>query len=339
MAPDAGWVHSNLARTLQAQGERDKAVEAYWKALELLPNDAFVLEQLTALGEIFLLPKAAPGGEAAYVKRADYERKAGEIIRNEKDPKALMKVGGKLLEDGLMDLAGLAFEKALAAPGAPPEAALGWGRVHLARGQAQEAERILLGFLEKEPASAQGHLALYEAYRAQGEMDLAWEEVQAAARLAPGDKGVLRVLHGLFREAGRLEEGADWFEGLAGEHPGQEAPWSFLAQGLLELERWEEAREAFQRALTVDPRDEEVLLLYTAELGKREETKAVIDLLGPARDGLPLSLTINLALAQVRAGRPKEGRSTLEAFLSREGIDAFDRKRAEDLLKAMGGEA
>jgi tetratricopeptide (TPR) repeat protein len=338
MAPDAGWIHSNLARTLQAQGARAKAAEAYWKALELLPNDTFVLEQLTVLGELFLLPKAGASGQAAYVRRADYERKAGEILRDEKDPQALARLGKKLLEDGLVELAGRAFEKALATPGAPSEAVLGLGRTLLARGRAQEAERVLLGFLEREPSSAPGRLALYEAYEAQGEMDLAWEELQAAARSAPGDKGILRVLHGLFREADRLEEGVDRFKALAEDHPDQAAPWFFLAQGLSELERWEEARDAFEAAVKAGPKDEEVLLLYTAELGKRGEAKAVTELLGASRDDLPLSLTINLALAQVQSGKPKEGRATLEAFLGRKGVDPSDRKRVQDLLGTLGGE-
>jgi len=339
MAPDAGWIHSNLGRTYQALGEGPKAVEAYWRALELLPSDAFVLEQLVALGEIFLLGPVKAGSEVPYVKRADYEKKAEEILEKERDPKALTKVGWKLLEDGLTDQAFRSFQKAMASGSAPTEAKLGLGRAHLQEGRLGEAERTLVEFLEEEPGSVPGHLVLFKAYLAQGETDLAWEAIQTAARLEPDRAETLRTLYLLFKEAGRLEEGVDWFRALAKDHPKCVAPPAMAAQGLLELDRFEEARGILEAVLKVSPGNEGILLLYSAELGKRGEAEEVLRLLEPLRERLPFSLTINLVLAYERKGDRALAKGTLADFLARPGLPEMEKGRGADLLRKLEGEA
>jgi tetratricopeptide (TPR) repeat protein len=339
MAPAAGWIHSNLGRTYQALEDRPKAIEAYWKALELMPSDAFVLEQLSALGEIFRLEQTKPGSEVPYVKRVDYEKKAEEILAKETDPKALTRVGWKLLEDGLVDHSRRSFQKAMDSGSAPSEAKLGLGRVHLEEGRLGEAERTLVEFLEEEPGSAPGHLALFKAYLAQGETDLAWEAIQTAARLEPERSETLRTLYLLFKEADRLEEGVDWFRSLAKDHPKSVAPPAMAAQGLLELDRFEEAKGILEEVLRISPGNEGILLLYSAELGKRGGTEEILRLLEPLREGLPFSLTINLVLAYERKGDRTLAKKTLSDFLARPGLPELEKERGSDLLKKLEGEA
>lgn len=336
MAPDAGWIHSNLGRTYQALGDVPKAIETFWKALELLPSDSFVLEQLVGLGEIFPLPGQDGGKDPVFIKREDYEKKTREILGREKDPKSLTQVGWRLLRDGMAGLAREFFEKAISAKGAPPTALLGMGTALLEMGNLPEAERFLMECLDANPDSGEAHLALFKVYQAQDEMDLAWEEIQTAARSLPDHLDILRHLARLFREADRTVEGAEWMERLSREHPSSFAPLFVQAQLLLEEGPWDRVQEILRKALALSPRNEEVLLFYTAELGKRDLQGEIVRLLGPDEKTQPFSLTINLGLALSRLKETRKARQVLEDFLARPELSEGERERAQALLQELG---
>jgi tetratricopeptide (TPR) repeat protein len=338
MAPDAGWIYSNLGRTYQALAENRKAAEAYWKALELLPGDHFVLEQLVVLGELFVIPqpveKAAPGANptAAFVKRDEYEKKMREWIEKEKDPGHLTQLGWRMVQDRLFDLACQCFEAALQADRRASEALLGLGCAHLEARQFKEAERYLGEYLDEKPESAVGHLNLFKAYLALEEKDMAWDEIQTAVRLDPSRLDALRQLYALLREAGRKEEGLDWMDRLAEEHPGVFTPLLVKAQGLAEDDHWPAAEEAVREGLRRAPHNEELLLFYTSELGKRGKRKELIHLLETETGPLPLSLTINLALALSQNGQLEKGKQLLRDFTQRPGLSPLEKGRAKVIL-------
>lgn len=338
MAPEAGWIYSNLARTYRVMGERSKAVEAFWKALELMPGDHFVLEQLMEMGEVFAIPhKSGKKGEAAvaFVKRADYEKKMREILGKEKDPAGLVKLAWKALQDRLFEPACEAFEKALEQRPDLTEALLGLGTAHLESGRLREAERFLGEYLEDNPESAAGHLNLFKVYLAQEEMDLAWDEIQAAVRLDPGRLDALRQLYFLFRQTDRKEEGLSFLDQLAADHPQSYAALLVKAQALCEDSKWPEAQDSLEQALRRAPGQEEVLLVYTAELGKRGKREELIALLNSQTGPLPLSLVINLALAYSQTDRIEKGKEALERFLERPGLNPLDEERARGLLREL----
>ncbi len=335
MAPAAGWIHSNLARTYLAQGDKAKAVQAFWKALELLPGDTFVLEQLIGLGELFVIPARGKKGQAsaAFVKRADYEKKMREAVEKETDPGTLAQFGWRLLKDRLTDLACRGFEKARGLQPGLSETLLGLGTAHLEAGRVREAERFLLEYLDENPDSATAHLNLFKAYLASGEMDLAWDEIQTTVRLEPGRLEALKQLYYLFLQTERKPEGMEWMERLALENPSNAAPLLVKAWALTEEGQWPEARKALEEALRRAPHDEEILLFLTSELGKRGQREELIRVLQAEDAPLPLSLTINLALAYSQTGRLKEGRKVLRGFLERPGLEPLDRERAKAILR------
>jgi Tfp pilus assembly protein PilF len=334
MAPEAGWIYSNLGRTYQAMGEKAKAAEAYWKALELLPGDHYVVEQLVGLGELFIIPQDGEKGEgsAAFVRRADYEKKMIETLEKVEDPEILQKFGWKLIQDRLNDLACKCFEKAQKKKNAT-EILLGLGIGHLEAGRPREAERFLLEYLDRDPSSATAHLNLFKVYLASGETDLAWDEIQTAVRLDPNRLEALKQLFFLFLQTDRKEEGLDWMDRLALENPTSSAPLLVKAGALAEAQQWTEARQALDEALRRSPHNEEILLFLTSELGKRGEREELIRLIKQEPEPLPLSLTINLALAYSQTGRLEEGRKILKAFLERSGQSPLDQERAKVILK------
>jgi len=334
MAPEAGWIYSNLARTYQAMGDVPKAREAFWKALELLPGDHFVLEQLMALGELFAISQESEDGpQTLFVKRKDYEAKMAEAVEKEKDRERLTRLGWKLLLDRLNDLAGRCFEKALAAGDKKGEALLGLGTSHLEAGRFKDAEKFLVEYLDENPESAAGHLNLFKAYLAQEERDLAWDEIQTAVRLDPHRLDSLRQLYFLFRETDRKDEGLEWMDRLAGENPTGFAPLLVKAQALMEDKKWTEAEAALKEALGRSPHNEEVLLFYSSELGRLGKTDDLIRLLESESQPLTLPLTINLALAQSQAGQLEKGCKTLKDYLKRPDLSPLDQARAKVILR------
>lgn len=339
MAPSAGWIHSNLGRTYLAMGKKAEATVVFWKALELLPGDPFVLEQLMALRELFLLPPASGKKDDApfFVKRADYEAKAREWMTREKKGENLERLGWKLLQEGLLELAGECFLRVRTLPGlgAPSgdQALLGIGIVQLESGKYAEAERSLEEYLEAHPDSAAAHLNLFKVYLAQEEMDLAWEEIQAAVRLEPEHLEALRQLYALFARTDRREEALDWLDRLAEERPQSFAPPFAKAWALVDEEDWEGARKELDKALALSPHNEEVLLYLTAELGKRGQREELIRVLTAEKGPLPLSLTINLALAHSQTGEDERGKKLLESYLERPGVTALEKERVRILLE------
>jgi tetratricopeptide (TPR) repeat protein len=176
-------------------------------------------------------------------------------------------------------------------------------------------------------------LNLFKAYLAQDEMDLGWEEIQTAVSLEPDRSDTLRQLFHLFRETDREEEGLEWMEKLAQENQDSFAPLLIRAQAFAQNDQWDKAESDLREALKRSPHNEEALLYYTSELGKRGLKEDLIQLVLAEPKPLPLSLTINLALAYSQTGRIEEGRKTLKEFLDRPGIQRLEKIRAEAILK------
>jgi tetratricopeptide (TPR) repeat protein len=340
MAPEAGWIYSNLGRTYQAMGPsaNAKASEAFWKALELLPGDTFVLEQLMGLGEIFLVAQPGTKGAPAFMRRGEYEKKMEETLLKEKSSVKLVQSGWKLLQDRLFDLARRYFEKARESEKIP-ETLLGLGLIHLEEGRYPEAEHFLMEYLDENPDSIPAHLSLYKVYLAQEEGELAWDEIQTAVRLDPNGLDSLRQLFSHFQETDRMEEGLEWLDQFSLENPLSFAALLVKAQALTRKGKWEDAKGAAMEALRRAPHEEEVLLFYTSELGKRGLEEELVGLLEKETEPLPLSLTINLALAFSRLGKMDRGKGILQEFVAREKISPWEKAKAETLLREFQRES
>ncbi len=333
LAPDAGWIHSNLGRTYAVWGKEEEAKEVFWQALQLLPGDSFILEQLQALGELVRINDDPSRPETArYVKRVDFEKKVAAEVRTRKDPREVLNLGFSLLEDGLWDLAEDCFERVRELDSEESSTLLGLGIAHLHREKPAEAERWLLEYLEREPESVSGHLNLFKVELALDHPEDAWEHLLTAVRLSPGHMGALGQMSRFLVDAGRPEEAATRLRSLAKANPTLAAPWVTLARLYNETQEVGEEIKAWEEAYRIDKDDPEILVGYTAALGQDHRPQEVVRLLEPKAGQLPFELTVNLAVALGHQGKKAEGRERLQAYVQRPGLSESERERVRDLI-------
>jgi tetratricopeptide (TPR) repeat protein len=342
LAPDVGWIHSNLGRTYQAMIDPVRAAEAYWTALEKLPNDLFVIEQLEALGEIVAVPdREAKPGERSYMKREDYRRALEARLAATEDPAEFLKAGHEALRGRQWEPAATCFEKAREAAKRQEqtdEAELGLGIACLHAGRIEEAERWLVGFLDRVPGSVVGHVNLFKVYLKTDDLERAWEEIRTAATLAPDDLDVLQQMFLFFENNGREEEGLEALRELEARAPGAVAPLLLQAQHHDAKGDWALAETLLKRALKRSPGSEAVLSYYSAALGRLGRPKEAAALLAPLRPTLTFALAVNLALAMRQAGDRTGSLDVLREFKDRRDVPALDRMRAEVLMNEFGKE-
>jgi tetratricopeptide (TPR) repeat protein len=334
LAPDAGWIYSNLGRTYAAWGRAEEAKEAYWQALNLLPGDAFIMQQLEALGDLVRLGGGSTGSETIrFVKRSDFEKKVVLEIRNRNDPTELLNLGFSLLGDRLWNLAEDCFERARELDAHSAKALLGLGVAHLQQNHPAEAERWLVEFLDQEPESSAGHLNLFKACLVLEKTEEAWEHLNTAVRLDPENRGALEQMVHFLLGADRREEAVIRLREIGENSPALTTPWLLLASLYGESNDREHELECLAEAHRRSPQNEEILLAYTAALGRADRAETVVKLLRPDREKLSFELTFNLALALRGLGKAGEGRTTLEAFVRRPSLPAADVQRAGEVLE------
>jgi tetratricopeptide (TPR) repeat protein len=163
---DEGVYHANVGRTYEALERADDAVAAYRRALELLPDDAFLIERLVALGD--LVPAQDEEGNDIVVTRADFADGVREdLAQHTDDPAYLVQAADALLGAGQADLALSAAELGLLAG------------VALAQlGRLDESLGRLDDHVAAEPASLVGHATRAQVLHGLGRLD----EADAAAR-------------------------------------------------------------------------------------------------------------------------------------------------------------
>lgn len=340
LSPDAGWIYSNLGRTYLAMNDPVRAAEAFWTALEKMPNDLFVIEQLESLGEIVAAPEPSDRpGERSYLKRADFLKSLEARLAATKDAKGYLSVGHEALRGRQWEKAVTCFEKAretAQSPSETDEAELGLGISHLHAGRAEEAERWLTGFLDRVPGSAVAHVNLFKTYLRLEDGERAWEEIRTAASLAPDDLEVLQQMFLFFENHAREEEGLAALRELEERHPSAVAPVLLQAQHHDAKGDWALAETLLKRALKRSPENEAVLAYYSAALGRLGRAKESAALLSPLRPKLTFTLAVNLAVALRQSGEGNEAVKVLAEFKDRPEVPALDRLRAEVLMNELG---
>jgi tetratricopeptide (TPR) repeat protein len=190
---DEGLYHANLGRTFEALERPDDAVAAYRRALELLPDDAFLVERLVALGD--LVPAQDEEGNDIVLTRADFADGVREdLAQHSDDATYLVQAADALLGAGQADLALSAAELALAAAPGDENAVLLAGVALAQLGQLERALARLDAHVDAVPASLVGHGTRAQVLHGLGRLDEAEASARRTLELDPNQIVAVQVI-------------------------------------------------------------------------------------------------------------------------------------------------
>lgn len=240
--PDSPRAHHNLGLALEKLGDRDAAMAAYRRAIELQPNHAFAHCQLGVL-----LLERGQAAEAMLALQAALAADPGYQV-------ARVNLGRALAALGRVDEAMAEYRAVLAAEPGAVDAQTNLAGLLIGRGQASEAVTLLREVIARHPETAGAHYHLGLALEKLTPRDPAAESAfREALRLQPEWAAAQRSLGSHFLSRGDLS-GAEtaYREAVRIEPQSAEAHYG-LGNVLARRQAFAEAAEAFTEAVRLAP--------------------------------------------------------------------------------------
>jgi tetratricopeptide (TPR) repeat protein len=180
---------------------------------------------------------------------------------------AFWRRGEWLLDRRDLEQAEADFRRAIEVDPGNPAGQVGLARVHLERGQAQEAADLLEGLMARGDQPAYVHLLLGNAYRQLGEMERAEHELklgsgQGVVRDDPWSTELLIYQVGFnsriqlalrYLGAGQIDDGIQLLEQLRIQQPGNVRVLTKLGQAYIQAGRFDDALEVLEDAVLRHP--------------------------------------------------------------------------------------
>lgn len=245
LKPDFTQAEANLANALRAAGKTDQAIAAYRRLLRRQPD---LPEVHNNLGAALLKTNDLAGAEAAF-REAIRQRPAFA--------EALTNLATLLIKADRFAAAVPVAEAARAA--APDRAGLCEMHGDALRGAERFDDAIAAyqAALALNPSQASARFGMAETYRLQRDIPAAEALARALVQDFPRAWQAHHDLANILRHAGRFAESADAYRAAAALHESA-ATLSPLGMVLRDLNQLEDSRAVLQRALALDPANNDV---------------------------------------------------------------------------------
>lgn len=250
------WPVTDRSNSEQAELERERIDEALAQARSLVDSDP-----ASALKQAQVLIRAAPDPRALRIAAAAH-RAMGQTVEAElaelagikvsfDDPRVMdatealqqgrrldaQRITDELLQRQPDDLVALALSA---------ELAIG-NRLY------DDADRMLAIVRERAPGFLRASLLQANSLRARARVREAIAVLDESLKRDSGNSPALAVLAECYAEVGEIEATVHTYRRLIGVHPSEARPWVLYAQYLRILGRSDESKEAFRKALDLDP--------------------------------------------------------------------------------------
>lgn len=199
-----------------------------------------------------------------------------------------------------------------------PRPAYELAALHIQLGHLEDAEAVLRSLLEVSPGDRRAVLGLVGVLLRKGE----GEEARSVLRNAEeqfGTTAMHALLIRLSLQSGQLEAAVNMARSITQAEPESAPARVLLAELLWRSADYEEAREAFDKAIELNPDYARAYNRGLLDLQRGREAEAV-ELFRKAAEGLPDQLTprFYLGVALQRQGKPEQARKALQELLDDE---------------------
>jgi tetratricopeptide (TPR) repeat protein len=282
------------------RGQRDEALAAFKKALEIAPNDRTALEGLAQLRAVIkLLRDPNDPDSVAFVDGPTFAKMVAQQLQQiVNDPDQLVAQGEHLIQQGFVPQFGLqALQRAHALRPADRRTVFGLTAAYRLSGQHDQARATITPYTEQVPADAEAFFHLAQVCNAAGDSAGETAALDTLLALDPNVQAPLAIRFGLTQNehdpkkeqalAAYGEERGSWMAYILASNIARkrgDAPTAV---------KWAEA------AHTLAPESEDVLLHYTAVLGDARGFEKLVSVIKPKIESGKYSKRVDWNYAQV----------------------------------------
>ncbi|MEA3210578.1 MAG: hypothetical protein QOE70_3635 [Chthoniobacter sp.] len=329
--PKVPPIWNNIGVLLAMRGDRDAAIEAFRRVLEVTPRDRTALEALAQLRVLVKLQRDPKDPNSiVFVDLPTFQKMAvDQMNQAANNPDEMLTRGEQLLRDGLIPELGLkALERSVQLRPDHPRSLLALTAAQRLGGQFDAARQTITRYTELFPQDAQGFFHLAQVCNAAGD---APAELAALEKVLDLDPNVQPAI-GVRFQLSPTEHDPAKEEALTRFGEERKSWMAFVLASDLARRRGD-ARGALkwaERAYAINPDSEEVVLHYTAVIGDARDFAKLASVIKPRLESGKFSKRVDWNYAQVlhQLGLVKDAIAVL-----RKAASAPD---APDALKEQG---
>jgi tetratricopeptide (TPR) repeat protein len=325
-APKVAPIWNNIGILLAMRGEREPAIEAFRRVLEITPGDRTALEGLAQLRVLVkLLRDPKDPASAVFVDLPTFRKMVVDQLQPvANDPDQLLARGEQLLRDGLAPEVGVqAIQRALQLRPEHPRTLLAMAAAWRSAGQHDQAKQTVARYNQLYPQDAEGFFHAAQIANAAGDSAGERAALEKVLELDPNAQQAL----GIWFQLSPTEHDPKKEQELSQFGTERKSWMAFVMAGELARRRGDarSAVRAAEQAYEIAPESEEVILHYTASIGDARDFATLARVIKPKVESGKYSKRVDWNYAQVlhQVGLTKDAIAVLRKALAGEVPESF----------------